>query len=203
MSILRLGRLPASLFIFALASACGRSEPAPVVSRYDAVQATATPASAPIWCDASFASGGPKLELPRVEAARPAGTAPALAGQRPVWVNIWATWCIPCQREMPLLLRWRDAMRRDGIDVEMIFLSVDDQATDLTKFLAEHPEMAPDPSGRLLSSADLDPWLARYVKPVPSGIPVQLLAGADGSLRCIRSGSLRDGDYPTVTALLR
>lgn len=182
---------------------CGRSEPAPTVSRFDAVKASAPSTDTARWCDASFPAGGPHLDLPKLVAARPGSAAPVLPAGRPFWVNVWATWCVPCLREMPLVLRWRDALRKEGIAAEVLFLSVDEKESDLTKFLAEHPETAPDPSGRLVSSADLDPWLARYTQPAPSGIPLQLLVGADGALRCIRAGSLRDGDYPLVASLLR
>ena len=182
---------------------CGKSEPPVTVSRFEAVKAAAPATDGARWCDAFYASGGPRLDLPPVSPARPGGAVPALTAGRPVWVNVWATWCVPCRREMPLLLRWRDRMHKDGIDVEMVFLSVDAKEADLTAFLQANPDVAPPPSARLLTPAGLDPWLARFVSPVPAGIPVQVLAGADGAIRCVKSGSLRDGDYPLVASLLR
>ena len=195
--------LPASLAVLLAVVGCGNSEPPPTMARFDAVKAVAPTTDAARWCDAFFASGGPRLELPPVTAARPGEPAPTLPSGRPVWVNVWATWCTPCRREMPLLLRWRDALRKDGVDVELVFLSVDAKGDLLSAFLKENPEMAPGSSARLLAAGDLDSWLGRYAKPAPSGIPVQVLAGADGAVRCVRAGSLRDGDYPLVASLLR
>jgi thiol-disulfide isomerase/thioredoxin len=199
-------RRAAAVVLAAVALAgCGRgkSEPPVTVSRFDAVKAGAPATDGARWCDAFYASGGPRLDLPALASARPGDVVPALAVGRPVWVNVWATWCVPCRREMPLLLRWRDRMHKDGIEVEMVFLSVDAKAADLTAFLQANPEVAPSPSARLLAPDGLDPWLARFVSPVPAGIPVQVLAGADGAVRCVKSGSLRDGDYPLVASLLR
>ena len=34
-------------------------------------------------------------------------------------------------------------------------------------------------------------------------IPIHMLAASDGNLRCIRSGSLREGDYPAAKSVLR
>ncbi len=181
---------------------CGQSDPPVTVSRFDAVKAAAPATDGARWCDAFYAAGGPRLELPAVAPAR-GDAVPSLPAGRPVWVNVWATWCVPCRREMPLLLHWRDRMRKDGIEVEMVFLSVDAREPDLTAFLGANPEIAPGFSVRLLKPDGLDPWLTRFVSPVPAGIPVQVLAGADGAVRCVKSGSLRDGDYPLVASLLR
>jgi hypothetical protein len=41
------------------------------------------------------------------------------------------------------------------------------------------------------------------MKDPASPIPIHMLATADGSLRCIRSGSLREGDYPAAKSVLR
>jgi cytochrome c-type biogenesis protein len=53
------------------------------------------------------------------------GDSVSLAAQRghPVLLNIWATWCIPCREEVPLLQKLHEAKRGDGLRV--IGVSVD------------------------------------------------------------------------------
>lgn len=50
---------------------------------------------------------GPGPQLPALSLPALDGTTVALAGfqGRPVVLNLWATWCPPCVREMPVLLR--------------------------------------------------------------------------------------------------
>jgi len=59
----------------------------------------------------------------------------ALRG-RPAVVNVWASWCPPCQSEFPLLAR---AAQRFGAEVGFLGLDVNDQATSARRFLAGHP----------------------------------------------------------------
>jgi hypothetical protein len=55
----------------------------------------------------------------------------------------------------------------------------------------------------LASSKELDGWLARYEKVPSTSIPIQILVAPGGRVRCVRSGSLRDGDLPLVEAVMR
>jgi thiol-disulfide isomerase/thioredoxin len=175
-------------------------EPAPP-ARYQAVKAQAAPAAG--WCDSTFAGAAPRLTLPPL-AAPAAGRAQAVlpAGKR-VWVNLWATWCAPCLREMPLLLKWREDLRKDGLDVEVLLLSLDEDGEAFTKFLGEHKEFASAKVGRVASQREYEEWVKAYVKDVATPIPLHLLAAADGKMRCLRAGSLREGDYPAARAALR
>jgi thiol-disulfide isomerase/thioredoxin len=191
------------LFCVLLASvACNdqRTTAAPA-SRYEAVKAA--PVSASRWCDTTFAGGAPRLTLPPL-ADPAAGRAQASlpAGKR-VWVNLWATWCQPCLREMPLLLKWQSDLRKDGVEVDVLLLSVDEDAEALGKFLSSHKELALAKIGRVASQRDYDQWVKAYVKDPSTPIPIHLLGAADGTLRCVRSGSLRESDYPAAKAALR
>jgi thiol-disulfide isomerase/thioredoxin len=50
---------------------------------------------------------------------------------RVVLLNIWATWCPPCRREMPALDRLQAAM--GGPDFEVIALSIDTQGASVVR----------------------------------------------------------------------
>ncbi|MFI5165109.1 MAG: TlpA family protein disulfide reductase [Thermoanaerobaculales bacterium] len=189
------------LFAVVFAAACG-GEP-PRLARTEGVAATALAPAPERWCDAFFpAAETPRLMLPRVVAARTGGVIPTVPTDRSVWINLWATWCEPCKREMPMLERWHAQLVKEGVPLDLWFVSVDEQAQDLTAFLAQHSTFAPDPSLRLATLSDLAPWLASLRAPSDGSIPVHLIAAPGGKLRCARAGALRDGDYPIVKAIL-
>lgn len=46
---------------------------------------------------------------------------------RTVLLNLWATWCPPCRKEMPSLDRLQSAL--GGLDFEVVALSIDHEGT--------------------------------------------------------------------------
>lgn len=53
-----------------------------------------------------------------------------------VLLNIWATWCVPCRKEMPMLDRLQATL--GGPDFEVVTLSIDRGGVDVVrKFFAE------------------------------------------------------------------
>jgi thiol-disulfide isomerase/thioredoxin len=186
---------------FALLVGCNEQKAAPAVSRYEAVKAA--PASAAGWCDAAFAAAAPRLTLPPLAAPLSGRAQAALPAGKRVWVNLWATWCQPCLREMPLLLKWQSDLRKDGVDADVLLLSLDEDGDAFAKFLAEHKELAAAKVGRAASQRDYEQWVKAYVRDPTTPIPIHLLAASDGNLRCVRNGSLREGDYPAAKAALR
>lgn len=53
---------------------------------------------------------------------------------RPVVVNLWASWCIPCRSEAPLL---REAHARFGDRVRFVGVATEDAPSDSRAFLEE------------------------------------------------------------------
>jgi peroxiredoxin len=70
----------------------------------------------------------------------PGFTLPTLAGQpmslqdvrgQVVVLNLWATWCLPCEREMPALERLHRAMSASGVRVLAVSLDTEIGTVDL------------------------------------------------------------------------
>ncbi len=53
---------------------------------------------------------------------------------RPAVVNVWASWCIPCRSEAPLL---RQAHQANSDDIEFIGVDVQDSQNGAKEFIAE------------------------------------------------------------------
>lgn len=78
----------------------------------------------------SVATG--RADLPTVTAASFSVRLSQL--ERPAVVNVWASWCLPCRSEAPLL---DQAYSRYGDRVEFIGIDVQDNQADAKKFLDE------------------------------------------------------------------
>lgn len=73
---------------------------------------------------------------------------PRFAG-KPLVVNLWATWCPPCRREMPVL----HAAQVANPDVAFVFVNQRETADTVRRFLAgqnlELQNVVTDPAGRV------------------------------------------------------
>ncbi|MBN7770742.1 TlpA family protein disulfide reductase [Marinobacter daepoensis] len=64
---------------------------------------------------------------------RPASLA-EVAGGQPMVVNLWASWCPPCVREMPVL----EKAQRENPDITFVFVNQGEQAGTIRRFLGQH-----------------------------------------------------------------
>ncbi len=102
----------------------------------------------------------PPLRLPTVDGGR--FDLASLKGQV-VFVNFWATWCPPCAKEMPAMVRLgQELTARHPGRFKMVAVSVDESA-DLVKQFFRSPEQG----GRLPASVAvaLDPEAKLTVRP--------------------------------------
>lgn len=110
-----------------------------------------------------------------------------------VLLNIWATWCVPCRREMPTLDRLQAAL--GGPDFEVVALSIDRGGIEaVRKFYAEvgvrNLAMYIDETGRI--ARDLNAF----------GLPTTLLIDRKGS-EIGRLVGPAEWDSPEMIASLR
>ncbi|HET6346671.1 MAG TPA: TlpA disulfide reductase family protein [Myxococcota bacterium] len=56
---------------------------------------------------------------------------------RPVVLNFWATWCVPCRQEMPELAAAWQARRAGGLEVLAVNLTDQERLKDVEAFVAE------------------------------------------------------------------
>jgi thiol-disulfide isomerase/thioredoxin len=96
-----------------------------------------------------------------------------LAAQRGKWVivNYWATWCVPCIKEMPDISHFVATHK----NVAAIGLAYDDsEPADIKAFLAKHPVVYP------VAQVTLDKPLKDFDE--PRGLPTTYLIRPDGTV---------------------
>ncbi|MBB3231908.1 TlpA disulfide reductase family protein [Halomonas stenophila] len=116
----------------------------------------------------------PELTLDNLE-GEPVALA-SLTGQTVV-INLWATWCPPCRREMPLLA---EADARD--DVTVVVINQGEDLLPVVRYL--------DDQGLAFEHALLDPRQSMLVASGAPGLPTTLLFDAEGRAREQHVGEL-------------
>lgn len=121
----------------------------------------------------------PAIRLPDLTLIGLDGGAVPLAGrQRPVVLNLWATWCPPCRREMPMLAD----LAATTPQADFILANQGEDADRINAFLAAEglppAGIARDPQGRLM------PVLGAI------GLPSTLVFAGDGRLVAAHTGEI-------------
>jgi thiol-disulfide isomerase/thioredoxin len=97
---------------------------------------------------------------------------------RPMVLNLWATWCPPCRREMPMMVDV--AQSQDGVDI--VFANQGETVEGIKIFLKQSDlppaGMLRDPQSALMQEFDL------------LGLPTTLFFAADGSLQSVHTGEI-------------
>lgn len=136
---------------------------------------------------------------PRVGVAAPSYRGHDLEGQpvdlaalrgAVVVVNVWATWCQPCRRELPALQELQDQHARDGLRVIAVSIDAAGGAPEIRAFLDEHGidlTVVHDSRQRVTRAFGT------------TGVPETFLIGRDGLLRHHWLGRI-DARSPSVRA---
>jgi cytochrome c biogenesis protein CcmG, thiol:disulfide interchange protein DsbE len=152
-------------------------EPVPTASFLDPCETTG---------DARPAPGGlPSMAL---RCLGPGPVDPAALRGRPTVVNLWATWCLPCQREMPALQRVHERL---GDQVRFVGVDTRDDDAGAVAFLRAVGvtySQAVDPDGDLLRRLRIP------------GLPVTVLLDREGRVAYRKVGPITESG---LTAQIR
>jgi thiol-disulfide isomerase/thioredoxin len=110
---------------------------------------------------------------------------------KPTVVNLWATWCPPCRREMPALQQAQVA----NPDVNIVFVNQGEEAAAIVAFL--------DRQGLALSNVLVDPQSSTGAALGHSALPTTLFFDAHGRLASTRIGELSQATLTQRLASLR
>ncbi len=150
----------------ALVAACSQPQPAPAAGDTRAPVSTAPAAPGVVRARFAGFAGGPGFALPD-----------DLRG-RPLVLNVWASWCVPCRTEMPafqsVYLRARATVGFLGVD----YLDEVGAARRLVADTGVTYPLAADPKGTEVGKIGV------------TALPTTLFFSADGVLRGRRFGAL-------------
>lgn len=136
----------------------------------------------------------PELQLPMLDGARvPALTSQVIAGKLTL-VNVFASWCVPCRQEHPILKELAKDPR-----LTVVAINYKDTGENALKFLGE--------LGNPYSAIGVDPNGKAAIDWGVYGIPESYLVDADGTIVYKRVGpfdalSLEKGLYPAIEKAL-
>ena len=134
---------------------------------------------------------GTVLQVPPVDLLGGGRFEPAQARGKPLLVYWWSSTCPFCAVQSPFMeTLWR-AQRGKGL--QMLALSIDKQPEAATAYLAK--------KGYSFPAAWASP-LWRKAFPKPKGLPITLLAGADGRLKAAEKGQMFEEDVLALAQLM-
>jgi thiol-disulfide isomerase/thioredoxin len=155
------------------------------------------------WLSAFVVAAAVFAGVPAAHAAMPAqpglkvttldGKTYDLAAQRGkyVIVNYWATWCVPCIKEMPDISRFVSAHPDKVAAIGLAY--EDSDKADIQAFLAKHPVSYP------IAQVTLDKPLPDFDE--PRGLPTTWLIGPDGKVTKRFVGAVTEASLGEATGL--
>lgn len=131
----------------------------------------------------------PQFALPAaLPGQAPLGSADFAKGQ-PRLLNIFASWCIPCKAEAPIL----EELARQGVPIDAI--AIRDRPQDVADFLKQYG----NPYQLIGSDVDSAVQLAMG----SSGVPETFVIDGKGVIRHQHIGDIRPEDIPGIIEQLR
>lgn len=184
-TILRIGDGGFSLWVGVLAGlafGAWRARTRPVLRRPLLFGAAAGLASWAVLAGSLLWMQQSTLKLPATELGRLEGGSTQLSAMtgKPMVLNLWATWCPPCRREMPVLAK-AQAQRED---VSFVFVNQGESEAEIRDYLRD--------SDLQLANVLIDPFSSVSRDVGSRGLPTTLFFDADGRLVDTHMGELSD-----------
>jgi cytochrome c biogenesis protein CcmG/thiol:disulfide interchange protein DsbE len=107
-----------------------------------------------------------------------------LARGQPRMINVFASWCVPCIAEAPLLME----LKRQGVSIDAV--AVRDRPEDVAAFLDRHG----DPFARI----GADPESRVQLALGSSGVPESFIVDGRGVIRYQHMGPIELDDVPEL-----
>ncbi|HET7709186.1 MAG TPA: DsbE family thiol:disulfide interchange protein [Sphingomicrobium sp.] len=130
----------------------------------------------------------PAFTLPAAVPGKPGLASATLATGNPRLLNIFASWCVPCIGEAPVL----DQLKRRGVQIDAI--AIRDRPADVARFLFLHG----DPFARIGSDTDSRVQLELG----SSGVPETFVIDGKGIIRYQHVGPIEHDQIPMILAEL-
>ena len=126
----------------------------------------------------------PVFALPPALPGKPGLTSADLATGTPRLVNIFASWCVPCAAEAPVLMQ----LKRQGVPIDAI--AIRDKPEDVAAFLAQYG----DPFTRIGGDQRSQVQIALG----SSGVPESFVVDGKGVIRAQHIGPIMEQDVPGI-----
>ena len=130
----------------------------------------------------------PQFSLPAALPGKPGLASADLAKGQPRLLNVFASWCVPCIAEAPVL----EQLKGSGVAIDAI--AIRDRPEDVAEFLARHG----DPFDRIGSDDNSRVQLALG----SSGVPESFVIDGRGTIRYQHVGPIEPADVPVILAQL-
>jgi periplasmic protein thiol:disulfide oxidoreductases, DsbE subfamily len=131
----------------------------------------------------------PPLDLPAAASSRPTLSTKEMADGKPRLLNIFASWCVPCIAEAPVLMQ----LARQGVPIDGV--AIRDARADVDNFLTRH--------GNPYQRIGLDERSALQFYMGSSGVPETFVVDGKGVIRYQHIGVIGPQDVEMILEKLR
>jgi thiol-disulfide isomerase/thioredoxin len=119
---------------------------------------------------------------------------------RVLLVHFWATWCLPCLEELPVISQFARDMKPRGLDV--LSLSLDDPQTAQARVSKLLSEQAPNLTPVIAKFSDADQFIGTFDSRWEGTIPALFAYDATGQRRGSHVGEASRGDLDQLVGRL-